>query len=140
MEDILDDFSQSEEKNRHGCVAAWLWFSIVASLLAALLYLLGGEFVNQSMELSGSEPLSKTMMITYSTISIIGIYGYYMILQWKKTGFYIIIGISLLSGLWSYMSNGDIIMTIASIFIGPIILFLILQIRKDGITAWDHLE
>ena len=63
-----------------------------------------------------------------------------MILQWKKTGFYIIIGISLLSGLWSYMSNGDIIMTIASIFIGPIILFLILQIRKDGITAWDHLE
>lgn len=95
--------------------------------------------MNLIMEESGAQSMSKMTMMAFAIISIVSIVGYYMIMQWKKIGFYIVSGLSVLSGLVNYSVTNDMTAIIGA-FLGPIILFAILQIRKDGYTAWDHLE
>ncbi len=141
MSELLDDFSDDYnlEKTRHGCVTAWLWLGIIGSGLAVVIYLIPGGFVNSMLEESGAEPLSKWLIIFFSISSLVGLFSYYLMLNWKKSGFYIAVGLSLLSALTTYLYMYDLYSIIMA-FLSPLILYAILQIQKDGVSAWNHLE
>lgn len=141
MSEILDDYNdgQSIEKTRHGCVSGCLWFGVVASALSVVFYIFGGDAMTTLAEQAGQESFPDAMIYIGAITAAIGLFGYYLILKWKKNGFFIVLGLSAISGVATYFIMGDIT-SLAASFIGPLILYAILQIQKDGVSAWDHLE
>jgi len=141
MTELLDDFNDNEDliKERHGCVSGCLWFMIAMSVLSVLMYFAGKEILNAAFESVGEEPIHGTLLLITTMLTGISVFGYYMILQWKRTGFYLVCALSVASGVARYIFMDDII-SLLGVFIWPLIIFATLQIRKNGVSAWDHLE
>ena len=141
MDNLLDDFDDTDNlmKERHGCVTAWLWFSIVASVFTVVTMLFGGDLFNSLLEETGQETMSKSYIYVSVLLTGIGVYAYIMLLKWHKNGFFLACGLSIIGGLVGYFMIGDIFSLLGA-FIGPVILFAILQIQKNGVSAWNHLE
>ncbi len=120
-----------ESKERHGCVTAWLILMIIANSIIALTYLFTDNTTPQS-------PTNlTTLMLT--TIGIANIIFAIMLLQWKKWAFWAFATTSLIT-LGVNISIGISVGNALVGLIGIVILYGILQIKKDGITAWENLE
>jgi len=124
-----------EKKQRHGCVTAWLILMIIMSSLVAVLYLFDGDAV--SKKFPGG--VSNTMLISLAVLGILNVVFSVMLFQWKKLGF------------WGFVitSAGAFAINISaglgigqSIFglVGIAILYAVLQVKKDDISAWANLE
>lgn len=119
----------NELKQRHGFVTFWLWFSIV---------------VNVGMSIYGLYLASiNIIMLLTAFLGIVNIVAAVLLLKWRKIGFYIFMG----SAVLSIISNSIILgggINIFISFISPIVSVLIwwaiLQIRKNGVSAWKLLE
>jgi hypothetical protein len=69
----------------------------------------------------------------------VSIVGYILLLLWKKIGFRVLIGVSIISLPFDIalgMNIGQILWSI----VGILILWGILHIRKNGKTTWEQLE
>nr|WP_299000086.1 hypothetical protein [uncultured Allomuricauda sp.] len=124
-----------ESKQRHGCVTAWLILMIIANSFTSITYLFLGDTVSQNLP----TPVSKSMIMTLAFVGIANLIFSIMLFQWKKWAFWgfaatslIALGINLSIGL----GLGTALFGLA----GVAILYGILQIKKDGISAWDNLE
>ncbi|WP_139149446.1 hypothetical protein [Ulvibacter litoralis] len=62
-----------------------------------------------------------------------------MILNWKKWAFYGLL-ITSLSIMIYNLVNGNGILFAALGFLGFIIIYLLLLLKKDGISGWENLE
>ncbi|MDR1347189.1 MAG: FHA domain-containing protein [Prevotellaceae bacterium] len=96
------------------------------------------------------------MQICLVLSTIIGIVCYSYLLKWQKIGFWLIIANGILFGIINiimmnhieseYQALGIILYTqpmiIGSIvgMVGPLILWAVLQIKKNGVKFWDNLE
>ncbi|MCB0403117.1 MAG: hypothetical protein KDD41_13600 [Flavobacteriales bacterium] len=122
-------------KQRHGCVTAWLILMIVANSISAVMYLLAGDMIARG--LPGS--------VSTSTLVILGIIGganvmfAIMLMQWKKMGFWGYAGSSIVI-LFINLSIGLGIGQSVMGLVGIGILYGILQIKKNGESAWEHLQ
>ncbi len=64
-----------------------------------------------------------------------------MLLLWKRAGFYTIVGANLTSlGLTIMMIGTFPIASFVGFIIGTLLLFGILNIRRNGISYWDAME
>lgn len=124
-----------EQKQRHGCVTAWLILMIVLNSVTALLYLLAGDFIAENLP---TEP-SQGMMILLGILGLLNVGCAIMLFKWMKLGFwgFIItalaaVGINLNLGL----GIGQSLMGL----IGIIILWAVLQIKQDDVSAWNNLN
>ena len=129
------DETNGNSKQRHGCVTAWLIFMIIANSLTAFLYLFAGDRIAQG--LPGG--ISNTMLILFAVLGIANIVFSVMLLNWKKIGFWGFI----LSSIVALILNLSVGLGIAqSIFglVGIAILYGVLQIKKDDVTAWENLD
>ena len=124
-----------ETKKRHGCVTAWLIVMIIANAMTAVTYLFLGETVAQSLPTAIPGP----MMIALAIIGIANLIFAIMLFQWKKWAFWAFAGTSLIT-LVINISIGLGISTSIFGLAGIAILYGILQIKQDGVTAWDNLE
>ena len=137
--DILDDMDQIRAKKRHGCVSAWLIFMIIANAFTALLYLF---FFDNFMEMLPEESLDQMPDINPIILGVLGVLNLIfavLLLKWKKIGFWgfvatsiITLGINLNAGL----GIGSSLLGL----IGILLLYGILQIKQDDVSAWNHLE
>ncbi|MBO4307213.1 MAG: hypothetical protein J5848_02740 [Bacteroidales bacterium] len=158
----------NQQKNRHGFVTFWLWLGIIANAITVIRSLLqfgSTNIVQQIQSLPFSIDLSPyqtiqtclRLMLVIGILACIGIIiGNGMILNWKKKGFWlncIVAAICLVSTLilWFIMkgkfseigSSPDNSQIITQAIITPIslvIMWAILQIKKDDISCWKQLE
>ena len=124
-----------ETKQRHGCVTTWLVIMIIANSITALIYLFASETILQNM----LESVSRSIILLLAVICILNVIFSVMLLQWKKWGFW---GF-LITSFGALIINLNIGISAAqSVFglAGIAILYGILQIKKDNVTAWQNLE
>ncbi|MTI19844.1 hypothetical protein E1176_02295 [Fulvivirga sp. RKSG066] len=124
-----------EPKQRHGCVTAWLVLMIIANSLTAVSYLFISDTISQNLP----EPIPQPMIITLAILSIVNLVLAIMLFQWKKWAFWAFAGTSLIALVINF-SLGLGIGTSLFGLVGLAILYGILQIKKDGVTAWQNLE
>jgi ABC-type multidrug transport system permease subunit len=122
-------------KQRHGCVTAWLVLMIFANSLTAVIYLFASDMIIKNLPGNVSTP----MLILLGIIGIGNIVFSVLLFQWKKVGFW---GF-LLTSIASLIINLSIGLGIGQSVIGLVgiaILYGVLQIKKDNVSAWDNLE
>lgn len=118
----------NELKQRHGCVTFWLWLVILANLGMALYY---------SVDMFNA--YSSNMSLGLGLLAIIGVsnvLGAILLMRWNKRGFHLLlfgclIGIIINLGI---LNLG--IQTIFTSLFSVLIWWAILQIRKNGTSAW----
>ncbi|MDR2710768.1 MAG: hypothetical protein LBB65_05510 [Burkholderiales bacterium] len=122
-------------KQRHGCVTAWLVFVIIVNALVGLVYLFASGFIVKN--LPGN--VSGTMIVVLGLFCIINVILAVMLLRWKKIAFWGFVGTSVVA-LAINLSIGLGIGQSLFGLVGIAILYGVLQIQKDGVTAWKNLE
>lgn len=122
----------NNSKERHGCVNAWLWIAIIANLGYGIFYAVSmfGEYMSSSSLGFGF----------LSILSAINLLGSILLMRWNKCGFYLFIISAILSAIVNVgLLKLEPYMAIFGL-IAIILWWAILQIKKDGISAWNNLE
>jgi len=124
-----------EQKQRHGCVTALLVLMLIGNSLTALMYLFATDIVAQGLP-AGSPSYMLTIL---AVLGIINVAFSVMLFKWMKLGFWGFVA----SGIVAVAINLNIGLGVGQSLlglVGIIILFGVLQIKKDDVTAWDNLD
>ena len=145
------------EKKRHGFVRFWLWLMLIGNLFSGIY-----SIYNHNVAIWAYASLDMAQQFFYFNREIAHFYSYAMIalgcigivntvsaimlLNWKKIGFWMFLVMAVLNfclmisfgciGGWTTA----IFQSIGGAILGPIILYLILLIRKNGISCWSQLD
>ena len=127
---------QTLEKQRHGCVTAFLIFLMIANSASVILYFFATEFMSKtlSIEISDSDKIFLSIFKIANLISCI------LLFQWKKIGFWLYIATNVATVVLSiYQGKGT--SQLWSALFGIALLFGIMQIAiKNGKTTWNELS
>lgn len=122
----------NEGKERHGCVNAWLWIVILLNLGLGIYY--------ATMMFSA---YTNNMSLGFGLLSILAtlnVLGAILLMRWNKCGFYLFVVSSVLAALVNLgVLNLEPVVLISGL-LAILIWWGILQIKKDGISAWSLLE
>lgn len=122
----------SDLKQRHGCVTFWLWLVLIVNAGFTLQYL---------VTLVDADP--QLPVLAVSLLALLGacnVYAALLLLRWNKTGFYLFI-CSSLAALAVNVTLLDLHpVQSASSLVGIAIWWGVLQIRRDGLSAWSQME
>jgi len=124
----------SNLKQRHGCVTAWLIFMIVVNSLMAILYLFAGNIIAQN--LPGG--ISNSMLILLAILGVGNVIFSILLFKWMKIGFW---GF-LLTSIAALAVNLNIGLGVVQSLLGLAgiaVLYGVLQIKKDNVSAWTNL-
>lgn len=127
--------SPENNKQRHGCVTAWLVFMIVVNSVTALVYLFGSKLI--AGKLTGSVPPVFVSLLGIAGVANV-IFSVQM-MQWKKSGFKGFVVSSVCAMAINLLIGVGLIQSLLGL-LGIAILYGILQISKDGVSAWDNLK
>jgi hypothetical protein len=118
---------------RHGSVTAWLILIIVINCVTLLMYILLPNKILLTAKMSYDTHLELLFLGALNIVFSI------MLMRWRKIGFYGF-GVTAIIGFVLNVSSG--ISLIASILglSGVAILYGILQIKKNGRSAWSNLK
>jgi len=118
---------------RHGCVTTWLIIMLILNSLVALFYSVS---VNK---LAHSLNTSQFAIIGLVALGALNVIFSIMLLTWRKIGFYgfVITTIAAFS-LNIYIGISPIRATLG--LLGFAVLYGILQIKQNGISAWSYLK
>lgn len=124
-----------DSKQRHGCVTAWLILMIITNSITSISYIFMGDAIKQNL----NGQISQTTLLILSILGIANLIFAIMLFQWKKWAFYAFAVTSLIT-LVLNLSNGLGFGPSLFGLSGVVILYAILQIKQDGVTAWENLE
>lgn len=123
----------SEQKQRHGCLTAFLIFMLLANLLAAY-----GNVAMQDDILSALPKLSSNLILFLTAMGILNVVFVIAIFNWKKWGFWgfcisaiVVFSINIYGGV-------GILAALAGLA-GVLLLFAVLKIGKER-AGWDQLD
>lgn len=144
------------QKQGAGFVLFWLWLMIVANIGGGIFHAINAQYATWLYATSEKAELFfyvKHGMVDYYTyatyfmiaLSLVNALGAILLLNWKKIGYWLFVGSS--AACFAIMVSFAIIggFTIAvgaSMFgaiAGPIILWAILQIKKNEVCCWKQL-
>lgn len=127
---ILNDKSFPTAPQRHGCVTAWLMLMLLLNSLTAIAYLFIPRLTHN---------MSYNAVNALAIIGIVNVICVILLLRWKKIGFY---GFAITSIITIIINlNIGISPIRASLGLaGFLVLYGILQIKQDGISAWSYLK
>jgi hypothetical protein len=133
----MENYDELNErpKQRHGFVTTWLILLIIINSIVALVYLFLGDTIAQNLQGEISNPILLFLALLCTANVIFAV----LLLKWKKIGFFGYI----ISGAVALIVNLNIGIGIAQSIrglIGIAVLYGILQIKKDNISAWENLE
>lgn len=118
---------EDQEKKRHGFVTFWLWLMVIANVLTGISYMLGH--------------FPTALVFVGGFAAFVNVYGAYNLLVWRKIGFWMFIASGLLSSVVTCVFLGRAgSMALFGAVAGPAILYLILQLKKEGLSCWSQLE
>ena len=124
-----------ENKQRHGCVTAWLIFMIVINSLTAIVYLFAGDMISKNLP----DGISTTMLILLAIVCICNVVFSIFLFQWKKWAFWGFAVTSVVTFIINLSIGTGIGQSVLGL-IGIAVLYGVLNIKKDNIAAWDNLE
>lgn len=122
----------NELRQRHGCVTFWLWLVLLTNLGSSLFYLVAMFDMN-----------SSNISLGYGLLAIVGlvaVLGAILLMRWNKLGFYVLLVSSLVALFVNIGLLGLPSVTVLSSLVGVFIWWAILQIRKNGISAWKLMD
>ncbi len=123
----------SENKQRHGCLTAYLILLIVANSATSLIYLLGSKAITQNT--SSMPEWAIPVLITFGVFNLICAIALF---KWKKWGFWgCCISAVIMAGI--NLSLGLEIKSVIGGFVGIAILYGVLQIGKEN-KGWIQLD
>lgn len=122
-------------KERHGCVSAWLIFIIIVNFIIILFNVFSSPVVTKSL----LHYPSKLVMVSYTAIAALNILFIVMILKWKKWAFWGFVIIGFWGAILNFFVTVNFFTSTVGL-LGIVILYGILQIKKDKISAWSNLE
>ncbi len=128
------DMNPPVAKQRHGCVTAWLILMIFINSLAAIVNLFASEMIRNNLP----GDVSTSLIIILGILGIANVVFSVLLFQHRKLGFF---GFTITS-IGAVFINLSIGLDIAqSLFglAGIAILYGVLQIKKDGVSAWENL-
>jgi O-antigen ligase len=136
MEPNYESTEQTERtKQRHGCVTAWLIFIIVANSFTALIYLFAGDYISDNTP--GGIPNHFIYILAFLGLGNVICASF--LLKWKKLGFWGFLLTSVCALVINiYLGLGVGQSTIG--LLGFAILFGVLQIKQNDISAWNNME
>ncbi|HRI27326.1 MAG TPA: hypothetical protein PK239_10390 [Chitinophagales bacterium] len=125
--------SNKTQKERHGFVTAWLVLVLVVNAL--------GTVINfkAAFELYYDTNTSVKNIILLGLFSIMNVMFAALLLQHKKNGFWGIAGTSVAIFMVNLYNGTDVLYAMFG-FLALAILYGILQITKNGVSAWENLE
>ena len=159
-----------QTKQRHGFVTFWLWLGIISTAISipssifsynqlTNLGYIGVQLINAGVDLESFnfaiQIHTEMMMLIGAVSGVLMIVFYSKILRWKKNGFW---GMVITAGITAifnmivlYMIQNDYIQIGLTYNINPmisviatpfsiLILWAILQIKKNGVSCWENLE
>lgn len=71
-------------------------------------------------------------------LSIVVVYAYFQLLTWKKSGYFLIVATATINALIN-LALAPSIFVILSAIIPIVVLYLVLQVTKDGVSCWSQL-
>lgn len=122
------------EKQRHGCVTAWLALMIFINSLTSLVYIFFGDKV---LETAPDMPTSMLLLLAFLGLS--NVFFAAMLLRWKKMGFWGFVITSIAAFILNLMMGLGVLQSVAGMT-GLLILYGILQIKQGDTSTWENLE
>ena len=124
-----------EPKQRHLFVTLWLMFIIIGNSLAILTYiLLPNELIFKYLRNTTTNDIFE-----HITIAFINILFVIMLLNWKKWVFWGFIITAIISSIRGYNSSHSAFVLIGGL-VGILMLYAVLQTRRNNASAWENME
>lgn len=121
-------------RERNGFVSFWLWLCLVINVLFAIGYF---ALLFSDRGLFARQPEPIAIRLAWFALSLALVYGYWSLLKWRKLGWTILCAVAVLNSIVNIATTGPA----GFLSLLPLlILYLILQIRKNGISCWSWLE
>jgi hypothetical protein len=133
------DVAVSTIKRRHGFVTTWLILVIVLNALNAFNSFLAGTGDGSAQDLIQYRDASHSTYFLIAILSLANVIFAVLLLYWKKVGYFgcIFSGIiALMFNIYHGQNFGRALIG----FAGILVLYGILQIKKDNVTAWNNLK
>lgn len=161
---------ENTTKKRAGFVTFWLWFGIIANIISPIVSVInyqgyknlgnyGIQLINLGVDISSFSSEVGIYVIALQAFTVIAsvllIVAYSQLLNWNKRGFYIFLVVTVLnaianplllkgiSSVWmkyELLLNINTMLLIVSPLVSALILWAILQIKKDGVSCWKQLQ
>lgn len=161
---------ENTTKKRAGFVTFWLWFGIIANIISPIVSVInyqgyknlgnyGIQLINLGVDISSFSSEVGIYVIALQAFTVIAsvllIVAYSQLLNWNKRGFYISLVVTVLnaianplllkgiSSVWmnyGLLLNINTMLLIVSPLVSALILWAILQIKKDGVSCWKQLQ
>lgn len=133
------DFASPEVyqiKSRAGFTTFYLWLGIVLNSLMGIAY-----FVTIFTRIGLWSTYDPMYTRIYGFISsAILFYGYLSLMRWNKSGFYILILMAGISQIMNLVAGGTLSFSTFFPLFSVLILYAVLQIRKNGKSCWEQLS
>lgn len=131
-----------KEAKRHGFISFWLWLCAVTNGIMSIFYL---WHLFSSKGLWSGTPEPTWFRLSWLFSSLINLLGFVLLLEWRKTGFYVILGVQLIGLAIALFASvfANVVNTVPSIIstiAGIAILYGILHLRHEGLTYWDAMD
>lgn len=123
-------------KSRAGFTTFYLWFGLVLNSLMGIAYF-ATIFTRKGLW-SAYDPM-YTRIYGFVSSAIL-FYGYLSLLRWNKSGFYILILMAGISQIMNLVAGGALSFSTFFPFFSALILYAVLQIRKNGKSCWEQLS
>jgi hypothetical protein len=134
VQNLENQPTQGDVKQRHGCVTAWLIIMIVV-YTATMFY----SLISSNPEYNPySLVIPQWVFFLLAFISLLNVIFAVFLLKWKKWGFWGFAITSVITmGVNIYAGQG-VVQSIVGL-VGVCVLFAILQIKENGKSAWENL-
>jgi uncharacterized membrane protein len=122
-------------KERHGCLTAWLIYLMIAYSIGSLSLFFGSESMYKRLPYLTSE---NTMLIVAS-IGIFNAMFSFFLLKWVKLGFWGLLSTNVVLLIIQINESDNLIYPIVTI-IYLLILYVLLKLKKNYVSGWDNLD
>lgn len=125
-----------QQKIRAGFTTFYLWLGLVLNSLMGIAYF-ATIFTRKGLW-SAYDPM-YTRIYGFVSSAIL-VFGYLSLIRWNKSGFYILVLMAGVTQIMNLMAGGTLSFSTFFPFVSVLILFVVLQIQKNGKSCWEQLS
>jgi hypothetical protein len=129
----LQTSDNNYKKERPIFTTFWLIFLLIVRIIFGVLFLFSIQILVKDSYISNG------VIIIYLAGAILGVATNILLLLWKKIGFWIFISNSIAFSILDSIVIGASLGRTLSGLLGILIMWSVLQIRKNGKTTWEQL-